>query len=348
MPLYEPTLPARYTWPLLQSLRGEQPAWLDDALAASGIDEALLGEPDATLKLAQFDILWEEMSRRTGRSDLGFQLGQRIRLDMHGPLSQAMARCATVDEMLRLSSRYSRLITPSFTMQYRRHPEHGELVWRPAAGMSAAALRAFEEIHVVSLFMQLRQMLGDRLAAYDSYLSMPPPPHLALYKDLRPLRAHFGSGTPLPEVRTVLDSRLLDLPLIVADGAPCGNRELDRLQGRFGKAQAWSAWVRLMLREAEHCQPTLAQLAELLNMSSHTLARKLAAEGCDYRLLSGEIRHQRACALLTEGQGGIADIAWRLGYTDMANFSHAFRKRSGMTPSAYRRECRAADKPHPV
>lgn len=343
MPLYEPTVPARYTLPLFQFLRAEQPAWLDGALAASGIDETMLSEQDAALDLAQFDTLLGEMSRHTGRSDLAFELGRRIRLDMHGPLSQAIVRCATVDEMMRLSSRYFRLITPSFSMHYRRHADHGELIWRPAAGMSGAALRAFEEIHVVSLCMQLRQMLGERLPPFDSYFSMPTPPHVALYKGLRPLRAHFETGSPLPEVRTVLGSELLDLPLAVADGAaPHGNRELDRLQGRFGKARAWSAWVRLMLREAEHCQPTMAQLAELLNMSSDTLARKLAREGCDYRVLSNEIRHQRACEMLAESESSIAHIAWRLGYTDTGNFSHAFRKQGGATPSAYRKERRAA------
>ncbi|MCY1404257.1 putative HTH-type transcriptional regulator [compost metagenome] len=339
MPLYEPTIPARYTSTLFELLRSEQPSWLDDALEAAGIDEALWSEPDATLNIVQFDSLWEEISRQSGRGDLAFQFGQRIRLDMHGPLSQALVRCATLDEMLRLSSRYFRLITPSFTLQYRRQPDHGELVWRPAAGMSSIALRAFEEIHVVSLFMQLKQRLGERLTAYDSYLSIPSPPHLTLYKGLRPLRAHFESHSPLPQVRTVIDGRLLDLPLAVAEGgAQQGHRELDSLKGRFGKARAWSAWVQLMLREAEYCQPTLAELAELLNMSSYSLARKLAREGCDYRQMSVEIRHQRACEMLCDSQLSIAHIAWRLGYTDMANFSHAFRKQSAMTPRAFRQD----------
>lgn len=343
MPLYEATVPARYTLPLFALLHSEQPAWLDGALAACGIDEALLGEQDAMLEIAQFDSLWREMDRHTARSDLAFQLGRRIRLDMHGPLSQAMERCATVDEMLRLSSRYSRLITPSFAMHYRRQPGYGELIWRPAAGMSAILLRAFEEIHVVSLVTQLQHMLGERLQPFDSYFSMPPPAHLELYKALRPLRPHFGSGSPLPEVRTVLGSALLDMPLAVAGGgAAQGTRELDRLQGRFGQAQAWTAWVQLMLREAEHCQPTLAQLAELLNMGIHTLARKLEREGCDYRVLSNRIRHQRACEMLAESDAGVAQIAARLGYTDTGNFSHAFRKQGGMTPSAYRRERRGA------
>lgn len=341
MPLYDPTIPARYTWPLLELLRSERPSWLDHALRAAGIRGALLSDPDAVLSIVQFDDLWGEISRQSGRSDLGFQLGRRIKIEMHGTLSLAMERCASLDEMLRLLCRYFRLITPSFTVQYRRNPGYGELIWRPAAGMSSVLMRAFEEIHVVSLFTQLKQKLGDRLTAYDSYLLMPEPAHQALYKGLRPLRAHFESHSPLPEVRTVFDSHLLNLPLDVLEEEHPDIRVLDNLRGRFGKARIWNEWVHLMLREAEYCQPTLIMLAEMLNMSSHSLARKLAKEGFDFRQMAVEIRHTRACAMLNEGRLDITHIAWRLGYTDSANFSHAFRKQSGMTPSAYRQtHCR--------
>ena len=41
-------------------------------------------------------------------------------------------------------------------------------------------------------------------------------------------------------------------------------------------------WVDLMLREAQMVQPTVAQLAALLNMSARTLARRLCAEGINF------------------------------------------------------------------
>lgn len=343
MQLYEPRVPTRYTAPLLEYLGDDPQHWLSDALAEAGIDADLIDLPGATLSFAQFDALLTALRRLSHRTDLGFEMGRRMTRDTHGALGQAMARCANADELLQLAARYSRLMSPSFSLQYTRRPKGGELIWRPATGMSAETLRAFYEIHIVSLYTVLVDAVGDHLPHFDSWLPMPRPAHAARYRDLRRLRVHFGES-PLPEVRTLLGSALLEMPLRkpAPGAAVVGSRELTRLQSRVGKARQWSDWVRLMLREADAHQPTQAQLAELLNMSPHTLARHLATEHCSYRELAVEIRHQRADLMLKDARYSIAQIAHRLGYKDAANFSHAFRKVYGHSPRAHRQRMRTS------
>ena len=337
MPLYEPNVPTRYTAPLRDFLRDDPQHWLGDALAEAGIDESLFHEADAMLTFAQFDGLLTALRRLTQRSDLGFELGRRFTRETHGALGQAMARCETAEALLRLAARYSRLMSPSFSLQYSRHPSGGELIWRPAAGMSTETLRTFYEIHVVSLYTVLANAIGETMPHYDSWLPMPRPQHAARYQELRKLRVHFGESA-MPEVRTVLDATLLAMPLNQPepDMATVGSGELSRMQSGVDEARQWSDWVRLMLREADAHQPTQAQLAELLNMSPHTLARRLTEEHCRYRDLAVEIRHQRACTMLDDERYSIAQIAHRLGYGSAANFSHAFRLVQGQSPRMYR------------
>lgn len=337
MPLYEPNVPTRYTAPLLDFLRDDPQHGLSDALAELGIDESLLHEPDATLSFNQFDALLAALQRLTHRSDLGFELGSRFTRETHGALGHGMARCENAEELLRLAARYSRLMSPSFTLQYSRKPSRGELIWRPAAGMSPEMLRTFYEIHVVSLHAILSDAMGEALPYYDSWLPMPRPPHVGRYRELGKLRVHFGES-PLPEVRSVFDTALLEMPLRKPDrGIPAvGSGELSRLQGSVQKSHSWSDWIRLMLREADSHQPRLAQLADLLNMSAHTLARRLAEEHCSYRQLAVEIRHQRACVMLKDERHSVAQIAHRLGYGSAANFSHAFHKVQRHSPREYR------------
>jgi AraC-like DNA-binding protein len=336
MPLYEPNVPTRYTAPLLGYLREGEPAWLDAALGEAGVAASLLSDPEAQLGFAQFDRLLNALGRLSGRRDLGFELGLRITRETHGPLGQALGRCTTVDELMRLASRYSRLMSPSFSLLYRPSAQGAELLWRPAAGMSAETLRAFYEIHVVSLYRLLSELLGSRLPTYECWLPMARPAHADRYRELRQLRLHFVE-TPLPEVRSLFERSLLDLPLAPTVGAEnIDGAALTRLQRGVGPARSWSDWVRLMLREADAHQPTQAELAELLNMSAHSLARRLSAERCSYRQLAAEVRHQRACALLRDPRLDIARIAHRLGYGELSNFSHAFRKQQGLSPRAYR------------
>lgn len=339
MALYQPTIPIRYSTMLLAYLRELQPQAMAEALLAAEITESCFDEPNASLTMNQFGALLAETARLSGRTDIGFELGRRITLSEHGALGVLMLGCANLDESLRLVARFYRLITPSFFLHYRRQPEYGELLYVPAAGMSTTTLQAFNEIHAVSCHLQLAALLSGQLQAYDIYLPMDAPVHAQRYRELLPARFHFGTQ-PLPQVRVVIPAGQLDQPFLPDELQDRGaiKARLSELQQGVCKASCCSEWVILMLREAVGCQPTLEELAELLSMSPRTLTRKLTAEGYNFRHLASRIRWQRACVLLREGQQPIAQIAYRLGYTDQANFSNAFRQACGLSPRAYRSE----------
>lgn len=333
MPLYEATVPVRYSQLLLDYIHASQPQWSEAALEESGIAPTLLDDANAALTIGQYDLLWNAIRRHSGRADLGFEVGWRVNANTHGVMTQAILGSTSADEALRVASRYSWLFTPSFSLHYRRQPERGELTLRPVAGMSVETLHGFYEVHVISLYLIMRQLLGERLTSYDVYLPVvAPASYAARYRELKPARIHFEPAH-LPEVRTVIDAALLDMPLLPSADS---SYALLSAAGRPGKARRWSDWVQLMLREAEDCQPTQVQLADLVNISAHTLARHLASEGNSFRALALDVRLQRACRMLEENLHSVSQIAYRLGYSDIANFSHAFRHVHGVSPSAYR------------
>lgn len=337
MPLYQPIIPTRYAQPLIALLSGMDASLLLGLREDTGIDAARLCSPDAELTMAEFDVLMQALHRRTGRSDLGFELGNGITLASHGLLGAAMARCRTVGEVLSLGARFTRLMSPSFTLRYRADADAHTLVWQPAAGMSSFTLHAFYEIHIVSLYRLLESLAGPRLPPFETRLPIPRPPHAARYDSLPKLKVQFAAAE-LPAVRTRIPASLAALPMAWgAEGDSPSLEDLQRLQASFPPARQWRSWVELMLRECEGCQPTQAELAELLNVSAHTLARRLREEGCGFRELAGEIRHQRALAMLREGRYTVEQAAARLGYAHVSNFSHAFSRAEGESPRASRR-----------
>jgi AraC-like DNA-binding protein len=55
-----------------------------------------------------------------------------------------------------------------------------------------------------------------------------------------------------------------------------------------------------------------------------------------FTAIADDVRRQRALLLLENRDLSIAEIATRLGYTEVPNFTRAFRRWTGKTPAAYR------------
>lgn len=82
--------------------------------------------------------------------------------------------------------------------------------------------------------------------------------------------------------------------------------------------------------------PRIEWVAAKLGMTRRSLQRRLSDHGMTFNRLVEEMLFCRAKALLSEGAVPITEIALGLGYTDPAHFTRAFRRWSGVAPSAYR------------
>jgi len=339
MALFEPILPARYLVPLFDVVAQMRESDRRKSPALAMLDRVDAASSTAVLPLEQVESLLEAISQLTGRQDLGFEIGRRLTLDHHGALAVWMRRCTSIDQLLRLHVRYSRLITPVLSFDYRRRggTGTGEYSCAPNAAMSGATMRVLLEAFAVATHVILRSLVGSDLEPYDLHISIAAPPHASRYDELYPARVHFGEGS-LPRAWIVLPVKRLDQPLKVLTHLDplMSPRELDALQGDIEQTRQWSGWIRMMLREAEGCQPTAEELTELLGIDTHTLARTLAKEGLSFREMAKQVRHEKACELLRDPTQPITQVAYRLGYADSANFSRAFHAVGGVSPRAYR------------
>ena len=76
--------------------------------------------------------------------------------------------------------------------------------------------------------------------------------------------------------------------------------------------------------------------AEMAGLGIQTLQRMLRRNGLSYREVVDIARSTRAQALLRETDKAVTDIALDLGYTDHANFTRAFNRWLGCSPSDFR------------
>jgi AraC-like DNA-binding protein len=335
------SIPARY-FVLLRDALAAQGVDTGELLRIAKVDPARFEQPDTRLPPAQVHDLVSAMRRLTGRSDLGFELGKLAKINTHDMLGYGLISCRTLDHMLQMGSRYYHLVNEVCTMIYRRHGARAEVVFSPIAALPLETLHFVLESIAVSLHNHVQMLLGPEIEGYDMRLSMPPPPHLSRYFGLAPARFEFDEFA-VPGIQVRMDGRLLDKPLPLF--AP---HVVQQIEERFGPrvraprpGEKWGEFIAMMLRQGQGEQLTLDALAQRLKVSPRTLDRCLKSENVRFRDLSQKIRIETACRLLTGGKATVNEVALQLGFSDAANFSRAFRRFTGVTPTAYRHEAQA-------
>lgn len=77
-------------------------------------------------------------------------------------------------------------------------------------------------------------------------------------------------------------------------------------------------------------------IAGKMGLSRQTLFRRLKAEGVTFEKVLDELRHEMALHYLNEKRASVNETAYRVGFSDPAAFSRAFKRWTGSSPGAIR------------
>lgn len=84
--------------------------------------------------------------------------------------------------------------------------------------------------------------------------------------------------------------------------------------------------------------PGMARMTRVLGMSERTLRRRIAEEGTTFARIVDDVRRALALAALADPRADIEEAALRAGFSDGTALHRAFRRWTGTTPQAYRRQ----------
>jgi AraC-like DNA-binding protein len=340
----EPMLPAQYVRHIANEVRGrgaDVPAWL----ARSGLREAQLDDAAHVLSYAQLRKLLLDALRVTGEPALGLFVGQRLQPNMHGILGYAALSSGSLRQALALVERFValRISVLAIATELRA----GEVRVR------VRELRPLGDIQrpvLETVVMTLKNVLdaitmgGCRLGVVA--FPFEEPEYAELAREL--LRAEVRYKQPWAGFTLPRD--VLDTPLRMADpaafqqAAAILQRELERLAA----SETHAGRVRRLLLEQQVGFPSLHVAARALHMTPRTLHRRLLAEGTSYSELLAHVRHALALEHLKAGRSSIDELAYMLGYSDLANFRRAFKRWEGVPPSTYRARLEAKSKRRPA
>lgn len=109
-------------------------------------------------------------------------------------------------------------------------------------------------------------------------------------------------------------------------------RRIESSDSVIGDCQAWIA-------EHYHLENPVQRMAERSGLNPRTFARRFRAatgqQPIDYVLA---LRVEEAKQMLETGEEGIDEVGVEVGYDDPASFRRMFKRRTGLTPAAYRRK----------
>lgn len=150
------------------------------------------------------------------------------------------------------------------------------------------------------------------------------------------LQAHDDNADNATVVAVIRDvEHLVFTALDKVDAVVDGSRDADGMAPvRILSAMA-DAVHRLV---ADGCGVSVCSVAAAMGLSSRQLSRKAkAATGCSALRLVMRIRMEHARRmLLDEPELPIGEVGYRCGFDDPSNFTRAFRRHFGQSPSAQR------------
>jgi len=96
--------------------------------------------------------------------------------------------------------------------------------------------------------------------------------------------------------------------------------------------------TRAITKQKELLNQPIEKIAHSLHMSYRTLQRRIAEEGTSFVELKDKIKFKLAADALKSDKQNIEEISEELGFSDRHSFTRAFKRWSGMTPTAYRKQ----------
>ncbi len=295
-----------------------------------------LADPEFRIPTPVANELIKHALRMTGESTLGYHIGTQMRISIHGFIGYAIMTAHDITDALVLANRFIQLRMPFLQLYFSTFGEKATLQLQ--CDISIEPLRT--EI-VTSLTFGIMTMAKaitgiDELEAEIDF-DFPKPEGFDKY--LAKLST-YNFRFEQPHLLSSFDKKYLGLKMVNADpiASQIAINQCESELSALGERRRLAMRVRDILTHSEQHYLSIENVAERLHMSDRTLKRQLAAEGTSFSTLVDEVRYRHATSLLSRTDYTLEQIADELGYSDVANFSRAFKRWSGRSPSSWRKD----------
>ncbi|MBA55540.1 MAG: hypothetical protein CMK89_13890 [Pseudomonadales bacterium] len=306
----------------------------------AGLNPSKLGNAVARFPVANMIQLWNLAQRACGDDGFGVSTGQRWNATTFHALGFAWLASNSLGEALHRMARYGAflndgleysLISEQVRYRFRISRDEARLPQAQYKGAEAST-----DAGIVAILKMCRQLLGESFSPMEITCPHPPNGGAILLEQVARCPIHYDKDY----IELVFDRQDIERKLT------SGNDELTQAHEQILlkhmadlQQDKLSAKVQLaILEQLPSGNVKETDIASELGLSSRTMQRRLLEEGVNFQGLLQTARQKLADQYIRDEKLSISEIAYLLGFSEQANFTRAFKRWTGRSPTQYRQE----------
>ena len=309
----------------------------NELLNASGLRPSDLADPDARVPLASYIALTRAAETATGDAAISLHYAEDIGMSEVSVVGLIMEASATMGEAFMQLQRYGRLAAefdepgdaPHFMLR-----QSGAKLFMEDRRQSASEFHQLREAAFVRLVCGPRRFLKEPhvLSVHFTHAA---PGYRDEYDRIFQCPVHFDAAVNAlelhPEIATWTVSRNPQYVFSLL------TRHADGLLSDLDAARSWRGRTeKAILIRLHQGEISADHIAADLGFSRQTLFRKLKAEKTSFAVVLDALRRRMAENYLAASRTSVNETAYLLGFSDAASFSRAFKRWTGLSPTAFR------------
>lgn len=312
-----------------------------EILKRAGLDPAHLNDPNARYSYPAVTHLWKMAGKVSGDPCFGLKAASYWHPTTLHALGYSWLASDTLEDALQRAARYIRLVNTAANAVFEE-TDHGYMFR-------------------ISIDKSVRNVVQPANEAIDAGVALILDMCRSCYgSDLNPIRIEVRR--PKPDKCAKIFEELFRAPIYyeypenaiyfdkadISQRLPTGNAELARSNekiivdylARLDKNNITTQVKSKLLDLLPSGHATEEAVIQALHMSQRTLQRKLKEEGITFKELLDETRQELAKEYVNDTSLSFSEITYLLGFSEQSNFTRAFKRWQGQSPSAYRNQMR--------
>jgi AraC-like DNA-binding protein len=298
-----------------------------------GLDPDKLNDTNARYPVHLMQDLWRLCVELTGLESFGLSAAKHWHPTTFHALGYAWLASGTLREAMERAQRYSRIVSDVATFDVAKAGgAYRFSLLYPKSDTPIAP--ASVDAAVGTLLIMVREAYGDEVNPVMVAMPRVQPRSQSEYNEFFQSPIEFESN----ECSLSFMDDIVDKPL------PTANAELAHANDKIIKdyiahldRECLAARIKAALLDYLSAgSVTESDMAAAVNMSLRSFQRKLREEGTSFKELLEETRQELADQYLKNSRLSLGEITFLLGFSEPSNFTRAFKRWKGVSPSEYR------------